>query len=221
MVKLGRELEPELELELILGRELEREHELVQEVQREREREQHQDWQRESALELAQILAQVPLVLAWQLARNKRGVLPGELISNWSGGCSEFFNDVMIKMMSEAGGDICRELSNLAHFPASFSVSLVNKYSDPVESNAPDVKLYKVTPTQLDRHMIEVIENHAARVARWRPGSRAEVKADILDGMWRTWKCVSGPCIFHSCLLDLMVAPTVIRGLIVSSKDVA
>ena len=39
--------------------------------------------------------------------------------------------------------------------------------------------------------MMKVIENHAARVSRWGLGSRAEVKADILDGMWRTWQSVS------------------------------
>jgi hypothetical protein len=39
--------------------------------------------------------------------------------------------------------------------------------------------------------MIDAMENHAVRVARWGLGSRAEVKTEILDGMWRTWQDVS------------------------------
>src|ERR1700729_1499176 len=123
-----------------------------------------------------------------------------------SEGCREIFSDVVIKVMNEARGNICSELSNLANFPAWFSVSSINnvsyhgitfesflimasyfKYSDAVGSS----ELCKVTPTQLDQHMMKVIENHAARVSRWGLGSRAEVKADILDGMWRTWRSVS------------------------------
>jgi hypothetical protein len=39
--------------------------------------------------------------------------------------------------------------------------------------------------------MIENVENHAVRVARWGLGSKGEVKSDILGGMWRAWQNVS------------------------------
>lgn len=45
----------------------------------------------------------------------------------------------------------------------------------------------EVTPAQLEEYMIKVIENHAARVARWGLGSKAEVKSGTLAGMWRAW----------------------------------
>jgi hypothetical protein len=38
---------------------------------------------------------------------------------------------------------------------------------------------------------VEVIERHAIRVARWGLGSAAEVKSDILAGIWHTWEAVS------------------------------
>jgi hypothetical protein len=63
--------------------------------------------------------------------------------------------------------------------------------SNPVKSNASDLDLCQVTPAQLEEHMIEVMENHSVRVARWKLGSRAEVESVILDGMWRTWQNVS------------------------------
>ena len=47
-------------------------------------------------------------------------------------------------------------------------------------------------PAELERHIVDVIERHATRVARWGLGSSAEVKSDILAGIWRTWQAVSG-----------------------------
>jgi hypothetical protein len=57
-----------------------------------------------------------------------------------------------------------------------------------VKSNTAISTLYRVTHTQLERHLIDVVENHAVRVARWGLGSRAEVKSSILDEMWRAWQ---------------------------------
>ena len=53
----------------------------------------------------------------------------------------------------------------------------------------PHRKLRK--PAELERHIVDVIERHATRVARWGLGSGAEVKSDILDGIWRIWEAVS------------------------------
>jgi hypothetical protein len=65
------------------------------------------------------------------------------------------------------------------------------QHANSIKSNTPDPEMYKVTVAELEQHMIEVIENHAERVARWKLGSKAEVKSNILDGMWRTWQKVS------------------------------
>jgi hypothetical protein len=58
-------------------------------------------------------------------------------------------------------------------------------------SAAPDRNLYRVTPAQLEQRMVEVIENHAGRVARWGLGSKTDVKSVVLEGMWRIWQNVS------------------------------
>jgi hypothetical protein len=63
------------------------------------------------------------------------------------------------------------------------------RYSIYVKPNS--ANLTKVTPTELEQHVIEVVENHAVRIARWGLGSRADVKLRILDGMWRIWQNVS------------------------------
>ena len=60
---------------------------------------------------------------------------------------------------------------------------------DPVKSKAPHQELRK--PAELEQHIVDVIERHATRVARWGLGSGAEVKSDILDGIWRTWETVT------------------------------
>jgi hypothetical protein len=66
-------------------------------------------------------------------------------------------------------------------------------FSNFVKPHPLDPKLHNVTPAQLEQHMVEVAENHAVRVSQWGLGSRAEVKSDILFGMWRTWQNVSHP----------------------------
>ncbi|KIM72118.1 hypothetical protein PILCRDRAFT_829980 [Piloderma croceum F 1598] len=60
-----------------------------------------------------------------------------------------------------------------------------------VESNTSNLNLHKVTPIQLEQYMIDALENHAKRVARWKLGSKAEVRSDILRGMWCIWQNVS------------------------------
>jgi len=76
---------------------------------------------------------------------------------------------------------------DVADFPASFSV-LLNNDLGRAQSNTPDRYLRK--PAELEQHMVEVIERHANRVARWGLGSRAQVKSDILAGVWCIWQVV-------------------------------
>jgi hypothetical protein len=59
----------------------------------------------------------------------------------------------------------------------------------PVKSKNASHKVHK--PTELEWHMVKVIDRHATRVARWGLGVREEVRSDILAGIWRIWKLVS------------------------------
>jgi hypothetical protein len=45
-------------------------------------------------------------------------------------------------------------------------------------------------PAEVERHIVDVMERHAMRIAYWGLGSDTEVKLDILDGIWRTWQAV-------------------------------
>ncbi|KIM77305.1 hypothetical protein PILCRDRAFT_12127 [Piloderma croceum F 1598] len=84
-----------------------------------------------------------------------------------------------------------RAALDLADFPASFSVLLKNE-----GSKTPNRNVRK--PAELEQYVMEVMDSHAMRVNRWGLGSRAEVKSDILAGMWRTWRAVSQLSVNHS-----------------------
>lgn len=123
---------------------------------------------------------------------------------------SKVVGAVMIDTMGYADGRVNIALSDLVEFPSFFSVSMDEQvschhiilesclmiflqYFDPVKANVPnhDVKaMAEVTPQRLEIYMVNVIDNHATRVAHWGLGSKREVTLDILDGMWRSWQFV-------------------------------
>jgi len=164
---------------------------------------------RDMAKELARELAQVPLILGQELAqgwKDKLENVPNKLQELLGDADAMFFPSELGRKRTWLRNSVSRIVMNmleaaskserprLAESPASFSISINNKYLDHIKSNAAAPGQRKLTPPELEKAIIHIVNTHAERIDRWGLGSglgSKGVKSVILGGMWRIWQVLS------------------------------